>query len=285
MCGIRRTQLQDLEMRIGLNTARVYKATDATGHVVGYALARLPFENPLTLELEGQLEELYVTPEWRHRQIGSRLLSHVRRFVHGRGLLYLTTEVMAHNQEARAFLEGHGFEPEIVTLASRDVPARPLHNNRYHVRPARTLDVRRIRSLAVETSVHSRPRTRQVEDEVLRESYEICLVDPLGASPQVTYLVAETAERQFAGFMQYVRETDPYCHEDQLKLVNVAIVREHRNRHAVDALFNRYVEMTAAAGLSYCVGEIAATNTRSYRYFEGVWNIPVERVWMGCLSR
>ena len=83
-------------------------APDGAAVGVAYASSLLSFEHG---GVSGWLEELYVTPAWRGRGIGSRLLQEVVKMARELGWRALDLEVdVAHERAIPLYLR-HGFHP------------------------------------------------------------------------------------------------------------------------------------------------------------------------------
>jgi len=121
-------QLKEHHIEIGLRQIRgvieqviaderrgfILVATTAAGEVVGAAFASAF----LGMEHGGQsgwLEELYVLPPWRGKQIGSKLISEVVRLATTRGWRALDLEVEADHAQAASLYQRHGFLPHSRT--------------------------------------------------------------------------------------------------------------------------------------------------------------------------
>ncbi len=85
-------------------------ATAAEGEVVGaaFASAFLGMEHG---GLSGWLEELYVLPSWRGKQIGSQLVSEIVRLATSRGWRALDLEIEADHRHVASLYQRHGFLP------------------------------------------------------------------------------------------------------------------------------------------------------------------------------
>jgi ribosomal protein S18 acetylase RimI-like enzyme len=82
--------------------------TEAGGEVCGYLLAVFMF----SLEhggLMAEIDEVFVSPEWRSSGAGSLLLQSAERDMAGRGLVRLQLQLGISNARARLFYERHGF--------------------------------------------------------------------------------------------------------------------------------------------------------------------------------
>jgi GNAT superfamily N-acetyltransferase len=117
-------QLKEHQIEIGLQQLRgvieqiiaddrrgfILVATTAEGKVVGSAFASAFFG----MEhggLSGWLEELYVLPSWRGKQIGSKLVSEVVRIATTRGWRALDLEIEADHARVASLYQRHGFLP------------------------------------------------------------------------------------------------------------------------------------------------------------------------------
>jgi ribosomal protein S18 acetylase RimI-like enzyme len=81
---------------------------EAGGEVCGYLLAAFMF----SLEhggLMAEIDEVFVSPEWRSCGTGSLLLQSAERDLAGRGLVRLQLQLGISNGRARLFYERHGF--------------------------------------------------------------------------------------------------------------------------------------------------------------------------------
>jgi ribosomal protein S18 acetylase RimI-like enzyme len=80
------------------------------GSVVGIALgcSYLGVEHG---GLSGWIEELYVTPEWRGRGLGSKLIEELIRVARDGGWRALDLEVTADHQRVVSLYRRHGFQP------------------------------------------------------------------------------------------------------------------------------------------------------------------------------
>jgi len=121
-------QLKEHHIEIGLKQIRgvleqviaderrgfILVATTAQGEIVGaaFASAFLGMEHG---GLSGWLEELYVLPSWRGKQIGSKLVSEVVRLATCRGWRALDLEVEADHAQAASLYQRHGFLPHSRT--------------------------------------------------------------------------------------------------------------------------------------------------------------------------
>jgi GNAT superfamily N-acetyltransferase len=117
-------QLKEHHIEIGLEQVRgvieqiiaddrrgfILAATNAQGEVVGaaFASAFLGMEHG---GLSGWLEELYVLPSWRGKQIGSKLILEVVRLATTRGWRALDLEVEADHGHVASLYQRHGFLP------------------------------------------------------------------------------------------------------------------------------------------------------------------------------
>lgn len=83
-------------------------------NVVGFVMFR-PRESPYELDCSrGLIENLYVVPDCRDNDIGSKLLESAEERLYDRGLSVITLGAMADNEAARRFYRRHGYKPHRV---------------------------------------------------------------------------------------------------------------------------------------------------------------------------
>ncbi|MCS3698156.1 GNAT family N-acetyltransferase [Salinibacter ruber] len=98
-------------------TYRVYVA-EVDGEVVGFATAHRWGPPPIYAESsEVFIDELYVRPDDRRQGLGSQLVQAVRDWTGRIGAQRLRLNVLAANEEARAFWAAQEARPLTVTLA------------------------------------------------------------------------------------------------------------------------------------------------------------------------
>lgn len=279
MLRMRERRLLDIERALETGHLRIYKACERSGDISGFVLVRLAFENSITREFEAHLEDIYVRPDARGRGVGTRLLARAERFVRSKGLRYLVVEVLAHHLPLLAFLERRGYREELKVVMLRDFAIRQRQHPGFLVRPATVLDFRRIKSLSLEMIPFSKPPDRDVSDEMLRELFALQMYDPVQARAErnAFYLVVQTPDREFAGFLCAERETDPICGTLQMKLVNIAVRRAFWGRRAAQALVDRFVNLAVEEHLEYITGVIATANRRSHGFFARAYGSRDER--------
>lgn len=82
--------------------------------VVGFVMFR-PRESPYELDCaRGLIENLFVVPDCRDNDIGSKLLESAEERLYERGSSVITLGAMADNEAARRFYRRHGYEPHRV---------------------------------------------------------------------------------------------------------------------------------------------------------------------------
>ncbi|MEF8853207.1 MAG: GNAT family N-acetyltransferase [Haloarculaceae archaeon] len=82
--------------------------------VVGFVMFHV--EDANGGQRRGSVENLYVTPAYRDRGIGSELLARAERTLADRGAAFVSLEAMADNADARRFYRRHGYELHRVHL-------------------------------------------------------------------------------------------------------------------------------------------------------------------------
>ena len=86
------------------------------GEITAVCAAQTCTEKPFEGYVEIML--LYVLPEWQHKGIGKKLLSHTLRKMRGKGYKSAVLDTVENNQNARRFYEKFGFT-ERKTAQSR----------------------------------------------------------------------------------------------------------------------------------------------------------------------
>lgn len=104
---------ESLSRQIALSEVRVARRDDRIVGFVMFTMAGGTFERSVT---RGLVQNIYVLPEARGDGIGSRLLEVSEDALAAEGADTVALDVMAHNDEARAFYEQHGYAPHRVTM-------------------------------------------------------------------------------------------------------------------------------------------------------------------------
>lgn len=86
-----------------VDLARAERDGDEPATVVGFC-------NYWLVHDEVHLLNLAIHPDWRRRGIATRLMNHLLDFARERACRFVTLEVRASNQPARALYRGYGFE-------------------------------------------------------------------------------------------------------------------------------------------------------------------------------
>lgn len=276
---VRAQDLEGMESLLKKENIRIYKAVDASGALAGFIIVILAFEHCITGEFQGEINDLVVLPEFRRKGVGRLLLARGEKFVRSKGLNYIALEILSENTPALSFLKSNGFVEEVKMMMSPRYPPRENDYPEFPVRDAKTWDFPKIRALAGESIVHSKPETRDINPDMLRELYYLRMRDPVEArqARRVFYLVVETQERDFIGFLLAEREKDLFSNDPQLKLINIAIKKEYWGKHAAHALFNRYLKIAQEEQIPYLTGVIASANRRSWLFFSRFWKGKEER--------
>lgn len=87
----------------------IVRDTDA-GRYVGYCISSL------SPEKKGEIESIYVEPEYRGQGIGDNLMCRALRFMDEHGALRRLLAVAAGNEEVFGFYRRHGFVPRYTML-------------------------------------------------------------------------------------------------------------------------------------------------------------------------
>jgi len=86
------------------------------GKVVGWSWLRVR-ENEFFKEgAFGELNEIYVVPEWRRKGVGKVLMLHAHNWFKEKGVSTIRVEALASNKAALAFYQKHGFKPWYISL-------------------------------------------------------------------------------------------------------------------------------------------------------------------------
>ncbi len=85
--------------------------------ILGFVLARVDPGDGLRPSLAGEVHELYVVPEARHRGLGTDLAAAAVRWLRAHGARAIRTLVCADNTDSREFWQRQGFEPDMVCLS------------------------------------------------------------------------------------------------------------------------------------------------------------------------
>ena len=86
------------------------------GKIVGWSWLRI-YENEFFKEgAYGEINEIYIVPEWRGKGIGNILMKHAEDWFRNKGIKTVRVEALATNEKALAFYRKHGFKPNYITL-------------------------------------------------------------------------------------------------------------------------------------------------------------------------
>ena len=86
------------------------------GKIVGWSWLRI-YENEFFKEgAYGEINEIYIVPEWRGKGIGKILMKHAEDWFRNKGIKTVRVEALATNEKALAFYRKHGFKPNYITL-------------------------------------------------------------------------------------------------------------------------------------------------------------------------
>jgi GNAT superfamily N-acetyltransferase len=275
-----RTQdLEDLEKVIRRENARVYGAMAPEGHLIGFVIVKLAAAHIITGEFQAEIDELFVKAEYRRGGVGTGLMEKAERFVQSKSLKYLSSEILAENLAALSFLHERGYHEEVkIMMKGHGVP-RENEYPEYPVRFAKTFDFPKIRALAVESIVHSMPAGHACDEEMLRERSCILMTDPVRGrqSKDCIFLIAESLEKEFLGFLLAEREKDLFCRTPQIKVLNIAVRQPYWGKKVAHALFNHLLRIGKEDGCPCITGVIATANRRSWLFFERAWKAAEER--------
>jgi ribosomal protein S18 acetylase RimI-like enzyme len=86
------------------------------GAAIGYLIARLHRASSFRLVDVAELESMVISPAWRRRGVGQRLVQQFRAWAQDRGASQLHVSAYAANTAALAFYESQGFAVHQVTL-------------------------------------------------------------------------------------------------------------------------------------------------------------------------
>jgi|GEM_PF-3668931 len=276
---VRKQDLEGLEKLLKRENARIYKACDTHGKMAGFIIVLLAFEHTVTGEFQADINEIYVLPEKRRQGIGSLLLAKAEKFIHSKGLNYSSLELLSDNKAAISFFQKHGYVEEIKILVMKPFIPREPENIPFNVRPATTFDFPKIRELAVESAIYSKPSQRDIDDEMLKELFHLRMFDPIEARQKRDsfFLIAEADSGEFAGFILAERERDHFCNTPQLKVVNIAVHEAYWGKKAAQALYNSFLRIAVDEQVPYITGVIASENRRSWLFFSRIWKAVEER--------
>jgi ribosomal protein S18 acetylase RimI-like enzyme len=276
---IRAKDLEGIEKLLKKENTRIYIALNESGHLIGFVIVMLAFEHILTGEFQAEINDLYVLPEYRRKKAATLLLAMAEKFVHFKGLKYVSAEILTENPGAMAFFRERGYIEEVKILMTTGYEPKDREYAEFPVRFAKVYDFSKIRQLAMDSSIYSKPPTRDIDEEMMRELYALRMVDPIEArqSRDAFYLVAENQNREFVGFLLAEKEKDFFCNAPQLKLLNIAVKNEYWGKKVAHALFNQFLKAAKEENTQFIIGVIATANRRSWLFFSRVWKAREER--------
>ena len=94
--------LRDFEKEMTVNRCARYLVAEENGRIVGFAGAWMILD-------ESHMTNIAVLPEYRGRGIGRRLMEALMQYASNLGVSYMTLEVRAGNEKARALYASLGF--------------------------------------------------------------------------------------------------------------------------------------------------------------------------------
>lgn len=102
-------RMKNAEMKIRVTVAR-----DIAGNrIVGYCIATINDSD------EGEIDSIYIEPEYRRRRIGDRLMKNACDWMDAEGVVVRTMAVIFGNDEVYGFYMRHGFFPAHVVFYNR----------------------------------------------------------------------------------------------------------------------------------------------------------------------
>jgi ribosomal protein S18 acetylase RimI-like enzyme len=111
---------ESISRHVAMSELHVARADDAIVGFVMYTIEGTTFEQSAT---RGLVQNIFVDPAYRREGVGSRLLSAAEDALEADGADVVGLEVMADNDDARAFYRDHGYDPHRVTLE------KPIEND------------------------------------------------------------------------------------------------------------------------------------------------------------
>lgn len=276
---IRAKDLEGIEKLLKKENTRIYKALNESGHLIGFVIVMLAFEHILTGEFQAEINDLYVLPEYRRKKVATKLIAQAEKFVHSKGLRFVSAEILTENAGALSFFEERGYIEEVKILMCPRYEPKDREYAEFPVRFAKVYDFSKIRQLAIESSIYSRPPNRDIDEEMMQELYGLRMYDPIEArqSRDAFYLVAENENREFVGFLLAEKEKDFFCNVPQIKLLNIAVKKEYWGKKVAHALFNHFLKVAKEENARFLIGVIATANRRSWLFFSRVWKAMEER--------
>ncbi len=89
---------------------------EVEGRVIGWSWLKV-YQNEFFKEgVYGEINEIYVIPEWRNRGIGKRIIEHALSWFKDKGVRTIRVEVLASNDEAIRFYKKFGFKPNYMSM-------------------------------------------------------------------------------------------------------------------------------------------------------------------------
>lgn len=92
--------------------------------IVGWSWLRI-HENEFFKEgAYGELNEIYIVPEWQGKGVGKVLIRHADAWFRNNGVKIVRVEALAANEKALVFYRNHGFKPNYISL-QKELPEAP----------------------------------------------------------------------------------------------------------------------------------------------------------------